>query len=276
MPSSGRALCVLSALLFLAIDPPGAPASGGPAGSGRLTITVLYDNYAFDPGLTTAWGFSALIEGRGETILFDTGGDSAILLDNMRRLSIDPRRISVILISHIHGDHTGGLFGLLPYTPGATVYLLHSFPREFKEQVRRLGGRVHEVRGPARILEGVHTTGGIGAAPLEQSLVVESAGGLIVITGCAHPGVVRIVAAVRETLDRKIALVMGGFHLRGMSAGEVHAIIARLKAQEVQMLGPCHCTGDLARRLMREAYGKDFVEVGAGRILTVELGPGRR
>jgi len=208
--------------------------------------------------------------------LFDTGGDSAVLLGNMGLLGVDPRRISVILLSHIHGDHVCGLFGLLSHTPKARVYLLQSLPREFKERVRRLAGSVREVRGPAKILDGAYTTGELGGGVPEQSVVLESARGLIVITGYAHPGVVRIVAAAQATVDRKTALVMGGFHLGGMSAGEIHAIIARLKAQGVQMVGPCHCTGDLARYLMREAYGESFVEVGVGRVLTVNRGTGRR
>jgi len=70
MPAGGRTLCILSAALFLAIGPsPSTPA----AGSDRLTLTVLYDNYVFDPRLTTAWGFSALIEGLEETILVRHG-----------------------------------------------------------------------------------------------------------------------------------------------------------------------------------------------------------
>jgi 7,8-dihydropterin-6-yl-methyl-4-(beta-D-ribofuranosyl)aminobenzene 5'-phosphate synthase len=82
------------------------------------------------------------------------------------------------------------------------------------------------------------------------------------------------VAAVRATLNRKIVLVMGGFHLTGASAGEIRLIIARLKAQGVEKVGPCHCTGDLARRLFREAYGEDFLDVGVGRVLTIDRGIG--
>jgi 7,8-dihydropterin-6-yl-methyl-4-(beta-D-ribofuranosyl)aminobenzene 5'-phosphate synthase len=274
LPVRRRALCIVSALLFLTIDPSHSAAWSAPrAGSDRLTLTVLYDNYILDPRLTAAWGFSMLIEGWEETVLFDTGGDSAILLGNMRVLGVDPRQIRVIVLSHIHGDHVGGLFGLLPRTPGTSVYLPHTFPWEFKARVRRAGCSVREVRGPAEIITGAYTTGELGTDIPEQSLVITSAGGLIVITGCAHPGVVNIIAAVQRMLGGQIALMMGGFHLAGASAGEIRAIIARFKAQGVQKVGPSHCTGDLARRLFREAYGEDFVEVGVGRVLKLSQRP---
>ena len=78
-----------------------------------MKLTIVYDNNAFDPRLKTAWGFSALVEYDGHTLLFDTGGDAPTLLENMDILEIDPAQIEKVVISHDHGDHTGGLEGLL-------------------------------------------------------------------------------------------------------------------------------------------------------------------
>ncbi|HHE48055.1 MAG TPA: MBL fold metallo-hydrolase, partial [Candidatus Acetothermia bacterium] len=102
-------------------------------GDGQLPfiLTILYDNYPFCPGLRTAWGFSCLVELGEQTILFDTGGSADILLSNMRALGIDPGRIQKVVLSHIHGDHVGGLFGLLEENNAVTVYLPACFPKEF-------------------------------------------------------------------------------------------------------------------------------------------------
>ena len=67
-----------------------------------LTITVVYDNYSYREGLRTSWGFACVVRGTEKTILFDTGGDASILLSNMKKLSIDPRDIDVIVLSLIH------------------------------------------------------------------------------------------------------------------------------------------------------------------------------
>ena len=79
-----------------------------------MKITILYDNCLSKRGLRTGWGFSSLIEPEhGLPLLFDAGADGATLLHNMKQLDIDPRRIGAIVVSHAHGDHTGGLSDIL-------------------------------------------------------------------------------------------------------------------------------------------------------------------
>jgi 7,8-dihydropterin-6-yl-methyl-4-(beta-D-ribofuranosyl)aminobenzene 5'-phosphate synthase len=75
----------------------------------KISITVTYDNNLYTEGLITAWGFSCFIRGAEKTILFDTGGNGSILLANMKELDINPQEIDVAVISHIHGDHAGGI-----------------------------------------------------------------------------------------------------------------------------------------------------------------------
>ena len=85
-----------------------------PAPAGSVEITILYNNVPHAPGCTCQWGFACLIRGPRDTILFDTGGDGRVLLANMQRLGVEPREIDCVVLSHVHGDHTGGVAALLP------------------------------------------------------------------------------------------------------------------------------------------------------------------
>ena len=228
-----------------------------------LIITIVYDNDEYDERLKTAWGFSCLVERGGLTLLFDTGGDAPTLLSNMAMLDLDPAGIDIIVLSHIHGDHIGGLGGILAVNKETTVYLLRSFPAGLKEQI---GASAHvvEVHEPVEVAEGIYTTGEMGWGILEQALVVETAQGLVVITGCAHPGVVKIVAKAKEIGGGEVYLVMGGFHLVGTSEATIEGIVEDFRKLGVQKVAPCHCSGDLARSIFERAYGEDFIRVGVG------------
>ena len=233
-----------------------------------LTLTIVYDNNAYDPRLKTAWGFSCLIEYRGQVILFDTGGDSPTLLANMAKLGIDPSRIEAVVLSHIHGDHTSGLSGLLPIAGDSlTVFVPRSFPASFKDAVRTKAQLV-EVTEPGDIGEEVYTTGELGTGIIEQSLVLRTDEGLLVITGCAHPGIVEVVRKAKALSDDEVYLVLGGFHLGGKSQMEIEGIIGEFRRLGVRKVAPCHCTGEQAIRMFRQEYGGDFFQAGVG----VEIG----
>jgi 7,8-dihydropterin-6-yl-methyl-4-(beta-D-ribofuranosyl)aminobenzene 5'-phosphate synthase len=236
----------------------------GKAGTGTVRLTVLYDNYPYNESLQAAWGFSCLVEVGERAILFDTGGSSDILLANMGTLGIDAARIENVVLSHIHGDHVGGLSGLLELNSSVKVYLPASFPKDFKERVRAHGAQVVEVRGPMKMLPGVWSTGEMGEALREQALVVQSPLGLVVITGCAHPGVVDMVERAKEITGESVHLVVGGFHMSGMSQTQIQKVIQALQRLGVERIAPCHCSGNLTRRLFHEAYGDDFYPAGAG------------
>jgi len=237
--------------------------------AGGVTITILYDNNEYDERLETAWGFSCLVQRGDLTLLFDTGGDGPTLLSNMATLELDPADIDIVLLSHIHGDHVGGLGGILAVNKETTVYLPRSFPTDLKEQIGA-SARVVEVHEPMEISEGIHTTGEMGREILEQSLVVETAQGLVVITGCAHPGVVNIVAKAKEITGGEVYLVMGGFHLGGASQATIEDIIEEFQRLGVQRVAPCHCSGDLARSAFERAYGENFILVGVGKRLKID------
>jgi 7,8-dihydropterin-6-yl-methyl-4-(beta-D-ribofuranosyl)aminobenzene 5'-phosphate synthase len=236
----------------------------------NLTITVVYDNNRYEEGIATAWGFSCLIKGTEKTILFDTGGDGSILIANMGKLEINPEEVEVVVLSHIHGDHVGGLFHFLEINPEVAVYLPQSFPRNFKDEVKRYGAEVVEVQQPLNICENVFSTGELGTELKEQSLIIQTDEGLIVITGCAHPGIVKIIGEAKDLAGDDLLFVMGGFHLAGTSENRIEEIISNFKELEVRCVGPCHCSGDTARQLFATEYKTKFIEVGAGRVITME------
>jgi len=234
-----------------------------------VVITVVYDNNAYDPRLQTAWGFGCVIE-RGETaVLFDTGGDGAILLSNMATLGLDPHAVDIVVLSHIHGDHTGGLSDLLATGVRPTVYVPAAFLASFKAQVQAVT-TLGEVDGPYEILPGVYTTGQMGTGIVEQALVIETSRGLVVITGCAHPGIAEMVRRAGQIGKNGVYLVLGGFHLGGASKGRIANIIADFRGMGVQKVAPCHCTGDRALTMFATEYGDDFIRNGVGKILEIK------
>jgi 7,8-dihydropterin-6-yl-methyl-4-(beta-D-ribofuranosyl)aminobenzene 5'-phosphate synthase len=241
------------------------------AAIGDLRITVVYDNNPYNAGLTTSWGFACVIKGAEKTILFDTGGNSAVLLKNMQQLEINPKEIDVVVLSHIHGDHVGGLNGFLQEIMAVTVYLPTTFPSDFKESLKRAGVKTVEVNDPARISQGVYSTGVLGTWVEEQALIVSTDRGLIVITGCAHPGILHILQTAKKVIEKKILLVIGGFHLGAMPKVQLDETIAKFREMGVVQVGPCHCTGELARQTFKQEYGKDYLDVGVGRLIEFDL-----
>lgn len=224
-----------------------------------LRITIVCDNNQFKHDLETDWGFSALIEGNGKKILFDTGGNGELLLRNLNRLDVDPKEIGIVFFSHIHGDHTGGFRSLRRVNSKLKVILPRSFPRDFKRDLN-----CQEINSFQEILPGFYSTGELGGAIIEQSLIIKTKKGLVIITGCAHPGIADIVSVVKQHLDEPIYLVLGGFHLFGSGEDEIEKITARLKELGVKKVAPCHCSGDQARKVFEREYGKDFIKVGVG------------
>jgi 7,8-dihydropterin-6-yl-methyl-4-(beta-D-ribofuranosyl)aminobenzene 5'-phosphate synthase len=234
-----------------------------------VTVTIVYDNNVGDERVQTAWGFSCLVQGTEQAVLFDTGGDSPTLLSNMRVLGLDPHEVDVVVISHVHGDHIGGLAGFLEENGDVTVYLPQSLPQATKDATSDAGAQVVEVGGPVQICEHVYSTGEMGEAIREQSLIVETSEGLAVITGCAHPGVVSIVRRAKELMGQDVHLVLGGFHLGSASEAEIGAIVDAFVQMGVDQVAPCHCSGDAARSLFGEAYRDDCILAGAGSRLEI-------
>lgn len=257
-----KAAMAMALLSMLTI--PGAEAAGS-----NLRFTVLYDNYVFREGTKADWGFSCLIEGPEKTILFDTGTNPEILRHNVDALGIDLESVDLVVISHEHGDHTGGLLAVLAANPKAPVFHPLSFSPEFARRVEERGAEARAVDKPVEICSHVFLTGEMGDRVKEMSLVLDTPDGLVVVTGCSHPGIVDILKRAKEIRNKPIRLVFGGFHLGNMPEAGVRAIIASFKELGVERCGATHCTGDPAIGLFRAAFGDRYQPVGTGRVIEV-------
>ncbi len=235
----------------------------------EATITIVYDNNNYDSRLTLAGGFSCVVKLPEKTILFDTGGDGTILLSNVAKVDIDPEEIDTVVLSHIHGDHTGGLDKFLKQNSQVTVYMPLSFPQSMKQNVKSSGAIVVEVHEPRQLTDGVFTTGELDGGVREQSLLVRTSRGLVVITGCAHPGIVNMVKKAKEVTGDKVYLVMGGFHLRRAFPSQLSYVAENLLHLGVERVAPCHCSGDDARKLFKDYFGENYIDCGVGKEIVI-------
>jgi 7,8-dihydropterin-6-yl-methyl-4-(beta-D-ribofuranosyl)aminobenzene 5'-phosphate synthase len=211
-----------------------------------MKVTIIYDNEVKSENLKGGWGFSSLIETPNiPPILFDTGADSPTLLHNMKELGIDAKRIGIIVISHAHGDHTGGLRGILEVNKEAGIYVPASFWGTIP------GKQVITVTEPIEICEDVFSTGELKG--IEQSLAIKTDKGILVMAGCSHPGVGEIMDAASRF--GKVYGVIGGFHgFRDFS-----------RLSGLSLIVPCHCTQYKSEIL--ELFPQQCVRCGAGLVL---------
>jgi 7,8-dihydropterin-6-yl-methyl-4-(beta-D-ribofuranosyl)aminobenzene 5'-phosphate synthase len=162
------------------------------------------------------------------------------------------------------------LDALLSKNSRIEVWLPDFFSSNLKNSVRNRGASVQEVTGFQKICSAAYTTGNVHGWIKEQSLILETEKGLVVITGCAHPRIVRIIAAVKELTKKNIYMIFGGFHLGAYNEKEIKEIIGYFRDAGVEKTGPCHCTGDDALRLFAEEYKDDYIEIGVGKEITVQ------
>lgn len=237
-----------------------------------ITIRVLYDNRAHNAALQADWGFSCLVTGTEKAILFDTGAREDVLLQNMAKMNVAPDAVEVAVISHNHDDHAGGLLSVLDKDRKLIVYVPPSCPETLVQQAEHLGAKVVTVTKPVEVCKGVYIIGPTGDKIVEQALVLDTEKGLVVITGCSHPGVMEIAKRAKDHLGREVYMICGGMHLLEMSETQVRDVIAELKSLGVQKIGPTHCTGEKAIGLFKEAFGNGFVEMGVGRVVQIKNG----
>ncbi len=210
-----------------------------------MKITIVYDNTAFIKGLRSDWGFSALIEGEDiPIILFDTGGSGRILLDNMKRMDIDPKSVDEVFISHAHLDHTGGLSTFLSKKNDVKIWVPPS--------VRgiRNARKVVKVRNPTKLHKGVYSTGELEG--VEQSLCIKTDKGILVIAGCSHPSMSNILNTASQFGE--IYGIIGGLH--GTDPEEL---------SDLDLICATHCTQHKAE--IKRLYSERFKEGGVGRVI---------
>ena len=232
-----------------------------------VEITIICDNFVHRQEIPAGWCFSCLVRSPSQTVLFDTGSDGQMLLENMRLLDINPRDIHTVFISHHHWDHTGGLAAFLNAAGRADVWM----PASSQQLVERTAGQAPFTPRPVtkalEVVPGISTTGEISGPVPEHAMIVSLPAGQVVITGCAHPGIVKIVEYARRLRGGPILLAIGGFHLGGHSVQSITAAADRLLAMDVVYAAPTHCSGETARRIFAERFGRRFIAAGTGMII---------
>jgi 7,8-dihydropterin-6-yl-methyl-4-(beta-D-ribofuranosyl)aminobenzene 5'-phosphate synthase len=300
----------LRANLFLAAALAGAVAWAAPpriaAAEPTSQITILYDAFGSDAAMKKDWGFSALVEVSGKRILFDTGNDPDIFAANIKAKNIDLTSIDFVVLSHRHSDHMAGLSHVLSVNPTIKIYapregfgiygssLPSSFYRKDESlpaEMRYYDGKPPEVMkfGTAwqraniepidkttEIAPGITLIALVSDAPgtkelKELSLAVNTADGIVLVVGCAHPGIEKIVEAA-ATINPRIRLITGGFHLVVASDEIIARAVAALKDTfKVENIAPGHCTGEPTFAALKQAYGDRYLYAGVG--TSLPLGP---
>ncbi len=273
-------------------------------------ITILCENSVGPlSGTLGEHGFSALIEPtEGDPLLFDTG-QGLTLLHNAGRMNKDLSLVKQVVISHGHYDHSGGLVPLLEQC-GAKQVLGHPSLFRSRYRVKDTGEcypiaipasrEELEQRGAAfdlskefrAVAPGIFLTGEVprvtdfetgdqglycdcsgqepDSTPDDQSLVLETEKGLVLIMGCCHAGFVNTVEHVAYMTGRRdIYAVVGGTHLGFCSQQQLAMTIAAVRTIGIKKLAASHCTGFAASARLSREFPKEFQVAMVGYTLEV-------
>ncbi len=237
-----------------------------------MRIKIIFDKDAFDKKLRTGWGVSFLVE---DKILFDTGEKGEWLIENIRSLGVDINKIEAVVISHDHWDHWGGLWDLLKERKGLKVYSCPGFSKEFKDKTKEAQAELIEAEKVTEISQNIFITGEISGAyhgkyMPEQAVVLKTKNGLTIITGCAHPGILKMTEKVKAKFSAEpIYLVLGGFHLMESDKRAIEIVAESFKKMNIIKAGPTHCSGDMAEDIFKRYYGGNFMPIKAGQEIEV-------
>jgi 7,8-dihydropterin-6-yl-methyl-4-(beta-D-ribofuranosyl)aminobenzene 5'-phosphate synthase len=294
---------VSAALLFLAGNGPVQSASAAEVDPAKAQITVLYDAFGKDSTMQKDWGYAAFVEYGGKRILFDTGNNPDILAQNAKAKGIDLSKLDFVVMSHRHGDHMGGLTYLLSVNPKVPIYapkegfgvygadLPSTFYRKdpsLAPEQRYYNGAPPEVMrsGSAwpganfqlvdkntEIAPNVHLVALVSDKPgtlelRELSLVINTSEGLVIVVGCSHPGIDKIVESA-TVINPRIHFIAGGFHLVVTPDADIEKTVTGLHDRfKVEYVAPGHCTGEPAFAALKKAFGDHYLYAGLGTTLT--------
>lgn len=267
-----------------------------------MRITVLVENTAaFNSEIKAEDGLSLLIEHAGEKTLFDTGL-SDLYVRNATVLGLDLTNIDFLVLSHGHNDHTGGLPFFRETFPNRKVKLVthpETFERKAFFNATDIGCPVSleearetfeliTTKTPYELAENVIFTGEVPReyekpGPVgyhyengerkpdfvydDGSLIFNLKKGLVVVTGCAHAGILNITKYAQKLCNRNVYAIIGGFHLMEASEARLDNIIKNFKEMKVQKILPGHCTGlEAICRMRREL---NAVKINAGDVLEI-------
>src|SRR5580765_2870868 len=301
-------MCFVAALLALLAGcvSPSPPAAS--ADTMKAQITVLYDAFGKAAGMQKDWGYAALVEYGGKRILFDTGNNPDILAQNARAKGVDLAKLDFVVMSHRHGDHMGGMAYLLSVNPKVKIYapkegfgvyggdLPSTFYRKdasLPPEQRYYDGAPPEtmrfgtawpgadfqlIDRTTQIAPGIHLISLVSDKPgtlelRELSLALETPDGMVIVVGCSHPGIDKIVEAAAR-INPRISLVAGGFHLVVAKDDEIDKIASTLRdTYKIGYVAPGHCTGEPTFAALRKAFGERYLYAGLGTVLALGARP---
>ena len=188
----------------------------------------------------------------------------------MKRLNIDLKKAEALILSHPHWDHIGGVDSVLEAHPDIHLFVPNSLSKHLIRDMKAqsLSGVTVINEEPQKLLPAVYSTGTMGKIG-EQSVIIDTDKGLIVITGCAHPGIENIAARAIEILQKPIYLLMGGFHLMYENAAHISEVIKTLDELGIGHVCPTHCSGDLAISMFKEYFQDRFLQGGTGKVILI-------
>jgi 7,8-dihydropterin-6-yl-methyl-4-(beta-D-ribofuranosyl)aminobenzene 5'-phosphate synthase len=239
-----------------------------------VKVTTLVDNDVWKRGLASSWGLSLYVEINREEerhiVLMDTSGSFDALFKNASKLEVNLSNIEAVFISHWHGDHCGSLSHVLPLLRQSTTVYVPSKNFFGMRKIRAADGAAMVCSDPAELMEGVTSTGEIGGWTSEHSLVMNAKNkGLVILTGCAHPGIIRTVKRAQQVSGiSKVYAVIGGFHIS--STREGINVAKFLHEIAVKLVSPCHCTGVNAKIAIANVMKERYVENGSGQVFSID------
>jgi 7,8-dihydropterin-6-yl-methyl-4-(beta-D-ribofuranosyl)aminobenzene 5'-phosphate synthase len=306
MIASGRWFAGIVAAVYWMLAVVGSPLWAAEVAPPR--ITTLYDAFGKTTKMQKDWGFSAFIEYRGKRILLDTGNNAEIFANNVKAKGIDLTRLDFVVITHRHGDHTSGLSYLTSVNPDVTIFVPKenfgvfggALPGSFYRRNESLPADMRYFDGKApdsvrsgspwpnakfswvtktmEVAPGFHLillkgSWGVDLDVMEVSLAIDTPEGIVLVVGCSHPTLEKIVAAAGEAIPQKpIHLIVGGTHLLPATDEEITRVSTALHdTWKVQWIAPAHCTGEPAFAILRKSFGDRYLYAGLG--TTLVAGP---
>lgn len=278
-------------------------------GTGKMKITSLAENCVYQSPLIGEHGLSLLVENAEHRVMVDTGQGLA-LRHNMEILGIEPDSIETLFISHGHYDHTGGLSSLLDARKNELEIVIHpaAFKKRYSispdGDLKSIGiasrAKDYEAKGAhftmtesGAGIQGVDVVPGIldkYQSPLfdrrlvelygneskpdsfedELSFVFHTAKGAVIITGCAHKGIIEILQSCVEALKlERVHAIVGGAHLRHAPGEYIIKSADCFESYDIGHICLSHCTGFEAAAYFQERFKERFSYLWCGR--TIEL-----
>ncbi|MHA1724504.1 MAG: MBL fold metallo-hydrolase [Promethearchaeota archaeon] len=218
-------------------------------------IRIVYDNHCYEPGFLTGFGFSALIFNNiiKSYFLFDTGGNGDVLIHNIKKFGINIEEIKNVVISHNHHDHAGGLQKIYELNPIIKIHIPKTKVKSFVNFFPK--ANIHGISEFTEIAKSMYSSGELGINFKEQCLYLQlNSGEIIILVGCAHPGLERYIIKGREI--GPIKAVIGGFH--GFNK------FSFLKG--IDFIGACHCTAHIDTIAIN--FPKQFKRICVGSVFS--------